>query len=187
MNEANADACRVALATGLRIGDVLKLRFCDINGNLLTFNAEKTHKNGQIEIDERTRILLKKHGKAGNAYCFAGSKAGKHRTRQAVWADMKRACKLLNIPLQISPHSCRKTYAVEVFHKEGLEAVRDKLQHDNVSTTLLYAFSDCNMTNPDERTRDIAREVAAEVFEEMKGAILNEIRAIFGMRESGRE
>lgn len=185
MQEANADACRVALATGLRIGDVLALRTCDINGTKLHFNAQKTHKSGEIALKSDTIALLRKHTIAGNPHCFPGTKAGTHRTRQAVWADMRKACKLLHVPLQISPHSCRKTYAVEVFHKEGIDAVKEKLQHDNVSTTLLYAFSDCNMQSPDERIRDIAREVANEVVQEVKRELIYEIRAIFGLHPSG--
>ena len=185
MNDANADACRVALATGLRIGDVLSLKTCDINGDKIAFYAQKTRKNGEISANSATIALLRKHTIAHNPYCFPGTKIGTHRTRQAVWADMRKACKLLGVDLHVSPHSCRKTYAVDLFHKQGIEAVKEKLQHDNVSTTLLYAFADCNMQNPDERIQKIAREVAAEIITEAKVEIINEIRTLFGLAPRG--
>ena len=185
MSEANADACRVALETGMRIGDVLALRSSDIHGNEVAFVAQKTKKAAQITMKPETVRLLRKHTISGNPYCFPSTKVGAHRTRQAVWADMRKACKLLGVRLHVSPHSCRKTYAVELFHKKGIEEVKNKLQHDNISTTLLYAFSDCNMHQPDERTREIAREVAREVVNEVKWEIINEIRTLFGLAPRG--
>lgn len=180
MQAANADVCRVALATGLRVGDVVALTSDCAKQGVLRCSAAKTGKLVEIPIDSKTALLLKKNAVAGNPYCFPGRKPGKHRTRQSVWADMNKACELLHIPLHISPHSCRKTFAVEVFHKDGLEAVKDKLQHDNVNTTLLYAFSDCNMQGGnDNHIREIAADAAREAFQEFKWEIIDEIRKLF--------
>ncbi len=184
MRPINADVLRFSLKTGQRIGDVLKIRCDDIRGDVLTIVAQKTSKTSCVDLSREDLLLLSRHRKQGNPYCFAGRKLGTHQTRQAVWADMRKACKLLSVPLHISPHSCRKTYAVGVFHRDGIEAVKEKLQHDNIATTLLYAFSDCNMQGgraDTEEIKDIAREAARAAFDEMKKELIYEIRTLLGL------
>ena len=65
-----------------------------------------------------------------------------HMTRQAVYQAVKRACAMLDIDGQISPHSARKTFAVTERKAHGLSAVKKALQHDSVETTKIYADSD---------------------------------------------
>jgi hypothetical protein len=55
---------------------------------------------------------------------------------------MKQAAKRIGVELNAAPHSARKTYAVETFKDGGLPAVQRELQHDRISTSMLYAFSD---------------------------------------------
>lgn len=80
-------------------------------------------------------------------WVFEGARdSSKHRTRQAVWADVKRAAKALRIDYVAGTHSARKAYAVELYHRQGggstgLAAVQRDLQHEYSSTTLLYIFS----------------------------------------------
>ena len=136
----NANALRVSAETGIRIGDVLQLRRSDLRGNVLTFTAQKTGKSGRAQISARLRRDLNAY--AGTEYLFPGSRGNATRTRQAVWADVKRACRALGIRSNISPHSARKTFAVEDYHENGLDHVKKALQHDDTSVTLLYALSD---------------------------------------------
>ena len=67
------------------------------------------------------------------------------RTRQAVYKDIKRACRLFRLPtaLQISPHSARKIYAVDQYHKSGdLKRVQRLLNHETEAVTMVYAMAD---------------------------------------------
>lgn len=136
----NANALRVSAETGIRIGDVLRLRRSDLRGNVLTFTAQKTGKSGRAQISARLRRDLNAY--AGTEFLFPGSRGNATRTRQAVWADVKRVCRALGIRSNISPHSARKTFAVEDYHENGLDHVKKALQHDDTSVTLLYALSD---------------------------------------------
>lgn len=136
----NANALRVSAETGIRIGDVLRLKRSDLRGNVLTFTAQKTGKSGRAQISARLRRDLNAY--AGTEYLFPGSRGNATRTRQAVWADVKRVCHALGIRSNISPHSARKTFAVEDYHENGLDHVKKALQHDDTSVTLLYALSD---------------------------------------------
>ena len=81
---------------------------------------------------------------AGEVYVFEGAKSVyHHRTRQAVWWDIKRAAKAMRHEKRISPHSARKSYAVAQYRRSGdLEYVRDRLNHDQIETTILYLLSE---------------------------------------------
>lgn len=141
MSEDNALACRCALETGLRVGDVLKIRPRDIKGNTLTFKAEKTGKKGQKTLSNDLAKALRRNA-AGGKWCFPSPRTENHRTRQAVWKDVKKAAAEVGIPLQISPHSARKTYAVNTLHEFGIERVQEELQHGSREVTALYAYAD---------------------------------------------
>lgn len=140
MTYDNALALRVSLETGLRIGDVLSLKPENIQGNILHYTAQKTGKSGKKKIPaDLMKKLLKV---AGKEWIFEGRSGEGHRTRQAVWKDVKRASKIVGVEGNMGCHSARKTYAVNLFQQNGLTEVQKELQHDNSNTTFLYAYSD---------------------------------------------
>lgn len=82
---------------------------------------------------------------AGKIYVFEGrNDPRKHRTRQAVYKDLKRAATLFRVKnLQISPHSARKIYAVDKYQRTcRLDKVRELLNHSDEAVTMLYAMAD---------------------------------------------
>lgn len=142
----NANAVRVSLITGLRIGDVLALKQEDVDqsGAVHTVCA-KTGKAFDGAIPSGFALELKRRAGTNSVWLFPSPsprRVGKPRTRQAVWRDIKRAAKICAIPRNVTPHSARKVYAVGEFKKKGLEAAQASLQHDRLGTTLIYAFSD---------------------------------------------
>jgi site-specific recombinase XerD len=88
------------------------------------------------------RKRLKKQ--CGSKYVFEGrDDYRKHRTRQAVYYDLKKAAKRFNLKIDLSPHSLRKNYAVYLKQKGySVEAIQKELNHTSNSTTLIYAMSD---------------------------------------------
>lgn len=152
MTYDNVLALRISLETGLRIDDVLSLRSEQLHGRTLRGVAEKTGKKYKkvISVDLARRLqALNRQG-----YIFPHrTKKNAHRTRQAVWQNMKNAARLLGVQLNAAPHSARKTYAVEVFKDKGLDAAQRELQHDRLSTTMLYAFS--NMLTENAEKNDV--------------------------------
>jgi site-specific recombinase XerD len=85
---------------------------------------------------------------------FPGSKPGKHRTRQAVWKDVKRAAAALCLIANAAPHSARKVYAVELLRKYGdIDRVRRALNHGGLEVTLIYAMADKQLTAKGRRRR----------------------------------
>ena len=141
MQYPNALALRTSLETGLRIDDVLSLTTRQLKKRTLYGIAHKTKKYFRKTISQDLANRLRQI--QGNLYIFEGRlNPQKHRTRQAVWKDVKKASKLLMLNGNIAPHSARKTYGVEKFKESGLGTVQKELQHNDVSTTVLYAFAD---------------------------------------------
>lgn len=84
----------------------------------------------------------------------------KHRTRQAVWKDVKRAAKLFRLPQNVAPHSARKVYAVELMEKYGdIAVVRKALNHSSDSVTLIYALADQQLRAKFARRRNAVGRV----------------------------
>lgn len=138
---SNRLACQLALHTGLRINDVLSIRTEQLRPRL-TVREHKTGKGKRITIPKQ--LLSSIREQAGETWAFPGRDPSKHRTRQAVWADIKRAQRALRLPDNIGPHSLRKTYAVRKFTANGgdLAAVQRALNHSDVAVTMLYAMAD---------------------------------------------
>ena len=138
----NALVLRVSLETGLRIGDVLAIRTEQIRAQRFTVREQKTGKSRRVYLSKPLWEALRRS--AGRFYVFEGrNDPHKHRTRQAVYNDLKRAAKAFRIPQNVSPHSLRKLYAVTLLDETGdLELVQRALNHDRITTTLIYALSD---------------------------------------------
>lgn len=131
---------RVCLHTGLRVGDVVALKRGQLGRQFVVTEA-KTGKWRKVGLPDglRAEVLAQ----AGRDWAFPGAKDGQHKTRQAVWKDVKRAAKAFRLPQNVGPHSFRKVYAVELLAKYGdIERVRRSLNHQNVATTLIYAMAD---------------------------------------------
>ena len=140
LTPSNRLVCRVILQTGLRVGDAVSLKTAQLSRQF-SVKEQKTGKNRKVGIsDDLRRDILKQ---AGNEWAFPGRKHGTHRTRQAVWADIKRAAKAFRLPQNVGSHSLRKYYAVELRRKYGdIERVRKIMKHSNAAVTMIYAMAD---------------------------------------------
>lgn len=136
---ANALVIETMLQTGLRISDVLNLRTATLRkGQRFTVKESKTGKGKRVRLG--TALYFRLLAQAGKIYVFPSAKTEfKHRTRQAVWADVKRAAKALRLRVNVAPHSARKSYACGEYERtQDIEAVKRKLNHSNIETTILY-------------------------------------------------
>ena len=137
----NALIMRTALHTGMRLSDVLNMRTADLKPSGW-YTEGKTGKRRRYGLPAELVDNIK--AQAGPEWAFPGlSASGGHKTRQAVWKDVKRASKAFRLPQNVGPHSARKVYAVELMRKYGdIEKVRRALNHENSSVTAIYAMSD---------------------------------------------
>lgn len=142
---------RVCLHTGLRISDVLKLRPQQLRANFWV-TEQKTGKRRQVGLP--APLLEDCKNASGVYWVFEGRDPSKHRCRQAVWKDVKRAARAMRLPQNVGPHSARKVFAVELMHRYGdIARVRRALNHDSDVVTLIYAMADHQLRAKNRRRR----------------------------------
>lgn len=137
----NRLACEISLFTGLRINDVLSLTTEKVRKQRFTIREEKTGKTRTVRLPKE--LVDRALACSGQHYVFEHRLNGRqHRTRQAVYKDLKRASSLFGVKAQVSPHSLRKIFAVNEFEENGdLVRVRKLLNHSNEAVTMLYAMA----------------------------------------------
>lgn len=142
---------RVLLHTGLRIGDVLIWKPEQLKPNFW-ITEQKTGKRRQVGLPEP--LLSDLRSSAGREWVFPGADPRKHRTRQAVWKDVKRAAAAARLTANAAPHSARKVYAVELLQRYGdIDRVRRALNHGGLEVTLIYAMADKRLRAKGRRRR----------------------------------
>lgn len=139
---ANQLAIETSLRYGMRIGDVLSMRRIDVEKGAFTYKEEKTGKTRRIRLSGNFQLRLL--GQSGRIFVFEHrTDVKKHRTRQAVYKDIRRASKAFRVKAHISPHSARKIYAVDCFKKYGdLKKIQKLLNHSDEAVTMIYALAD---------------------------------------------
>ena len=152
----NRLAILVSLCSGLRIDDVLSLKTSQL-AERFTVTESKTKKRRTIRLS--SCLLDELLSVAGKIYVFEGRcDARKHRTRQAVYKDIKRACKAFRVPatLKLSAHTARKIYAVKQYKRTcSLDKVKDLLNHSSEAVTMIYALADeLTRRNSTEREKE---------------------------------
>ena len=137
---SNRLVMRVILHTGLRVSDVLSLRPEDLKPRAWIVE-QKTGKRRLVGFP--ADLLRDLRAEAGDIWVFPGRDPMKHRTRQTVWADVKRAAAAFRLPQNVGTHSGRKVYAVELLRKYGdFEQVQRNLRHSSAAVTAIYAMAD---------------------------------------------
>jgi len=142
---------RTLLHTGLRISDVLSIKTDQLKPNFW-ITEQKTGKRRQVGLPEP--LLSDLRQSAGTEWVFPGARPGKHRTRQAVWKDVKRAAEAARLTQNVAPHSARKVYAVQLLERYGdIERVRRALNHGGIEVTMIYAMADKQLRAKGRRRR----------------------------------
>lgn len=139
----NRLAILVSLTTGLRIGDVLSMKTDVLTKERFTIKEEKTGKTRRVRLSNELRDALFRQ--AGRFYVFEHrTDPKKHRTRQAINKDLKRACELFRVSgVNITPHSARKIFAVNAYKRTcSIEQVQQLLNHSSEAVTQIYAMAD---------------------------------------------
>lgn len=140
----NSLVLELCLQTGLRVSDVLRIKTADFKQRMTVYQT-KTKKTKRIYISKSLYSRLE--ARCGAVWLFPSPfDASKHRTRQAVWYDVKRASKALRVDYNAAVHSARKSYACALYLRHGgglagLQAVQKDLQHEFSSTTMIYLAS----------------------------------------------
>lgn len=155
---------RVMLHTGMRLSDVLNLRSEGLSTSGWYIES-KTQKKRRYGLPKPLLEAILEQ--AGPEWAFPGRYRGQHKTRQAVWKDIKRASIAFRLPQNVGAHSMRKVYAVRLMKKYGkLEKVQRNLNHASGSVTAIYAMADLLLDRrlKERKRRSSARQMKIKGF-----------------------
>lgn len=147
-NKRLAMILQTETVSGMRIGDVLKLRMSSIvrDGERyrLDLTEEKTGKKREFTVSRILYNSLRQYSIDNNIKdtepLFA--KNGKTPTERAIQKQLAIVCHYLGFS-DISTHSFRKTFASKVYTDSGynVRLVQQLLQHSSITTTQRYLGS----------------------------------------------
>lgn len=129
---AAALAVRISADTGLRVSDVLSIRCGQLSANM-TVKERKTGKTRRVTLKPSTLRACK-------AYAAHGGDRLIPVNRSTIYRQIKQAAADLNYE-HVSMHSIRKLYARQYCKAHGLAATQREMQHDYLSTTMLYVLN----------------------------------------------
>lgn len=129
---AAALAVRISADTGLRVSDVLSIRCGDLQ-RTMKVRERKTGKQRTVHLKPATL-------KACKAFAAHGEDKLIPVNRSTIYRQIKKATADLGYD-HVSMHSIRKLYARNFCKAHGLAATQREMQHDYLSTTMLYVLN----------------------------------------------
>lgn len=134
-----------SIRTGLRLGDIIRLRISDIGPSSISIIEEKTGKPKTIKLTDpiRNDIAFFRNPKNREALGMYYEKRPDHVFPYGDPSTYRKAliryCILAMIDLdRVSFHSLRKTAATIIFNELGISHASQFLGHSRVSTTMRY-------------------------------------------------
>ena len=125
----------VATNTGLRISDVLSLKWKDFEGDSIKLNEKKTGKHREIQINDTIKKAISKFDK-NTEYIFLSQKKTVY-SRQQINVLLKQVFSREAKTLNVSSHSLRKSFGRRVFQN-----------HNESDKSLIYLSELFNHTSP---------------------------------------
>ena len=134
----------IALQTGLRCGDILKLQkkdfFTEGSKYFIRFTAQKTKKE---DVRGISKVAFLQANNAINDRVFYNPIYKCQYSSNWVNRGLRKVfrseyIKAQNQGLNISAHSLRKSIGLLIYESAGIETVRAFLQHDSYTTTKVY-------------------------------------------------
>ncbi len=132
----------MGIYTGLRIGDILKLRIEDVKDKKeLDSRDNKTKKSNRLELNPELMNALKKYveGRDPHEYLIKSRKGeNKPITRGQAYKVLREAAEKYNIK-HIGTHTLRKTFGLHLYQlTKDITQVQKALNHTSQSETLRY-------------------------------------------------
>ena len=134
--KAQADIIRLLLLTGCRAGEMVKLRWREVNGDTLQLEDSKTGPR-QVLLSPEARAIIERQPRPGSPWVFPSPmNPARARTDLSLW---KRVRKLAGIE-DVRLHDLRHTFASQAAMQGiPLPVVARLLGHAQVQMTLRYA------------------------------------------------
>ena len=136
------DLVTFALNTGLRLGEILNLKWeeVDLDTGVLQMIVRKNHRVLELPLNDKALAVVKGwHGIRKCQYVFYNPETGGQW--RDLWLGLKRACRRAGIE-GVTWHTFRHTFASRL-NRNGadLVTVKELLGHADIKTTMRYAHS----------------------------------------------
>ncbi|NCB47151.1 site-specific integrase [bacterium] len=131
----------IGLNTGLRVGDILKLKVSDIRGKShITLHEEKTKKEKRFKINEPLKAELEKYTQdmEPEEFLFKSQKGNFPISTVQAWRILKAAAEKVGLE-DIGTHSMRKTFGYFYYQQYNEISYLQKIfNHSSPAVTLGY-------------------------------------------------
>jgi integrase/recombinase XerD len=131
-------------SAGLRVSEVVKLRWVDIDFDRMTIFIEKgkNKKDRIVPLAASMYYLLLQYKKMYQTtyWIFDGQLNGTNYSVRSAEQVFRKACELLQLPPHLSFHKLRHSYATHLLENgTDISYIQKLLGHNDVRTTLIYA------------------------------------------------
>lgn len=134
----------IGFNTGLRIGDICKLKVKDVRGReRVSIEAEKTGKMSDVKLQDAAREAIDRalDGRGDDEYILTSRQgSGKPITRQRVYGIMREIARRAGFEGRVGCHTMRKTFAWSFYKASGgdLSKLQKILNHSSQEATIHY-------------------------------------------------
>jgi len=133
----------IIYASGLRIGELINLRLCDldVDRRQIAIKNGKGRKDRYVIMAESFLPLLSNYLNTymPEKYFVEGLQRGTKYTAGSVRNFLRRSCELAGIKKKVTPHTLRHSYATHLLEfGVDLRYIQELLGHSSPETTMLY-------------------------------------------------
>ena len=134
--KSQADIIRLLLLTGCRTGEILKLRWREVDGDTLELEDSKTGPR-QVLLSPEARTIIERQPREGNSWVFPSPvNPARARFDLSLWKKVRKLVGIEDVRL----HDLRHTFASQAAMQGiPLPVVARLLGHAQVQMTLRYA------------------------------------------------
>ena len=132
--------------SGIRVGELVNLKQSDLDSSRRLIRVMgKGHKERLIPIGIPALEALTALHVMITTDVLIPSESGKQLTTRTIQLLIKKYLAAANLPLNMTPHSCRHSYATHMLQNGAdLRVVQELLGHANLSTTQKYTHVNIN-------------------------------------------
>lgn len=150
-NERDSILFLIGIYTGLRIGDILKLKVKDVKEkNTLNIRDSKTNKINRLEFNLELKKAIEEYTKdktSGDYLIKSRNGYNQPITRGQAYKILKKVANIFNID-NIGIHSLRKTFGYHLYNlTRDIVQVQKALNHSSAAETRRYIGVDQETVN----------------------------------------
>jgi len=137
-------------STGVRVGEVINLKICDIDNSRMIINVRdaKGGKDRQVTLDPTLLELLRIYYKEyrPQEYLFNGQNNAPRYSERSISEFLQKYASLAGIKKRVHPHLIRHCYATHLLEAgTDMSILQRLLGHSTIKTTQIYGHISHNM------------------------------------------